>query len=122
MKQERIYAQITHEVVRQWQADTGRQVAPAWAAESPNYREALEGLIRQVIAGTIDPEDVADSLGSAGRIALPILVGICPGGAFEEPEVDDPDRKPGYSEKDLRREAPHKREAKKPGEVVTVTE
>jgi hypothetical protein len=120
VKKERIYAQITHEVVRQWQADTGRQVAPTWIAESPQYRVAMEGLIERVIAGTLDPEDMADSMGSAGRIALPVLVAICPGGAYEEPEIDDPDRKPGYSEKDLAREAPHKREAKKPGEV-TVT-
>lgn len=118
--QTRIFAQITHEVVRQWQADTGRQVAPMWSQEHPHYREALEGLISQVIKGDLDPEDVADSLGAAGRIALPILVGISPGGAYEEPQVDEPDRKPGYSEKDLLREAPHKREAKKPGDV-TVT-
>jgi hypothetical protein len=118
--QTRIFAQITHEVVRQWQIDTGRQAAPMWSQEHPHYREAMEGLIGQVMAGKLDPEDFADTLGAAGRIALPILVAITPGGAYEEPENTDPDRKPGYSEKDLSREAPHKREAKKPGDV-TVT-
>jgi hypothetical protein len=121
MKQERIYAQITHEVVRQWQIDTGRQAAPAWVNESPNYREAFSGLIAQVMTGALDPETLADSLGSAGRIAMPVLLAIMPGVDEEADDVFEPDRKPGYNERDLMRAAPHKREAQKPGEVVKVT-
>lgn len=114
-------ARILHEVVRQWHIDTGRHSEPAWADHTMQYRAAMTGLVRRVMTGESDPLEVSRALGPASRIAEHVLLAIAPTKDDEEPS-GEPDRKPAYDEKYLQREAPHIREAKAPGECVTITE
>jgi hypothetical protein len=116
----RTCAQILHEVVRQWHIDTGRHSEKEWANESVEYRASMTQLVLRVIRGESDPHDIARALGPAGRIAEHVLIAIAPKKDDDEP-TGEPDRKPAYDEKYLRREAPHIREAKAPGECVTIT-